>query len=268
MHDPMPRRPSRSKATVAAFVLIALALGGILGWGVGVFSRPAPHAAAPVVPPIASLVVQNNLPENAAGEIELRSDLSIFDLRFWRPVPVNLAYSQPVSPVNYANYLRVVKRKKVDRLFAHYATSGLRIDIQCVTHAFAAMRHDVPDLHGGQAEKEYAVAVDISKEPVGKVFLVLIEATYWNGFRSAEHGDVSTYTDTTPPVPDDLSVLVLFPETKPLGQLELDTSPSDNAAWTRYASQDEAYRDPHGLFAYWSIRRRQLAEHYRISWTW
>jgi hypothetical protein len=123
-------------------------------------------------------------------------------------------------------------------------------------------------LHPQQLEKEFAVAVDVSKEPVGKVFLVLINATYWNGFSDAAQGDASTYTDDTPPEPSDLSLLVLFPSRKMGEGIRLDTTPNEKDQWKPYADQSEAHIDTVGHYLYWNIRRKAPGHHFRVSWNW
>lgn len=153
MSNGMVPQRGGSAGTILAFVIVALVLGAILGWGFGVFSRKAKAVPPPVVPPPANLLERQTLPENKPGEMETRSDLSIFDLRFWKPVSSDRAFVEPVSPVNYTNYLRVVKRKNVSRLYAHYATGGLRIDLQCVTHGYDILRKQFDDLHGRQGRR-------------------------------------------------------------------------------------------------------------------
>jgi hypothetical protein len=259
-------RPVIGRDAMLTFLLIILTMGLIVGWGFGIFSRKDAHAQAPVVPTNTNVTRLSKLPDNGPGEIEILSDLSVFDLRFWRPVPDGRANIDPVSPVNYENHLRVIKKKDVPFLYAHYATSGLRIDFQCVTHNFGVELQDSTDVHEGQ--KEYVVSIDVSKEPVGKEFNVLLQATYWNGFRSDLSGDASTYTDELPPVPQSLSLLVLFPSDKPLKSVSVDTSPNDKQAWAPYSNPAEVYKDAKGLYAYWEIGAKQANHHYRMTWGW
>lgn len=263
-----PGAPDRPQPvpTAVTFVGIALVVGAILGWGFGAFSRfSADVHSVPMNDQVETLPA---LPNNAPGELHYMSDISVFDLRGWKPVGPDIAFSRRISPADYYNYLRVVKLRPCGHLYGHYATGGFGIDLQCVSHPYRVLQRATKDIHGEQGEKEYAVDVNIAREPVGKVFLVLIEATYWNGFRDLEKGDVSTYTDPDPPLVDDLSLLVLFPPGKPCRTLGLDESPSEKADWVPYLDAAEAFRDADGRYAYWYIRKKALGRHYRMSWTW
>jgi hypothetical protein len=258
------RQPEQNRTT-STLVIMALIIGGIIGWAVfGLLSGKA-SADPPVVPP-GAVEEREDLPTSGPEELVIPSDVSVFDLRFWKPVPPDRAFNSPVSPVNYSNYLRVIKRKAVDRLYAHYATSGLKIDLQCATHSYHVMRKRPKAVH--ETEKEYAVEIDISKEPLGKSFLVLVQATYWNGFRNASREDAMTYIDKDAAIPDDLSLILLFPQRKPVKDLHLDQTSDEGDTWISYPAQDEAYRDPGGLYAYWGVRSKKAGNHYRLRWNW
>jgi len=258
------RQPERTRTTWT-LVILALIIGGIVGWAIFGLLPGKALAEVPVVPP-GAVEEREALPTSGPEELIIPSDVSVFDLRFWKPVPPDRTFNSPVSPVNYSNYLRVIKKKAVDRLYAHYATSGLKIDLQCATHSYRVMRKRQQDIHEG--EKEYAIEIDISKEPMGKSFLVLVQATYWNGFRNRSREDAMTYIDKDSAVPDDLSLILLLPQKKPVQHLQLDQSSDEGENWIPYPNQDEAYRDPEGLYAYWGVRSKKAGNHYRLTWTW
>ncbi len=64
---------------------------------------------ANVVPPPKNLTVVPELNEPEGDAFRLLRDISIFDLRAWKPVPPALMKTQRVSPVSYINYLHVKK---------------------------------------------------------------------------------------------------------------------------------------------------------------
>ena len=254
---------SNSSATRRTLFLVGAVLLFILAWGLGLL---------PTVPNSLLVNVQAmdrlpKLPENAPGELWVRSDASVFDLRAWRPVAPYLAFTRPMSPANYTNYLRVVKQRPCERLYAHYATGGYGINLQCITHAFRAYEA-ADNVHGKEGAKNYALEVDISREPVGAVFFVLVQATYWNGFRDNSTGDAMTYIDAKGQLPEELSLCVLFPSGKPSRSLELSTSRDDGKTWPTYPLQQEAFRDDSGRFVRWTIKDRSPDTHYRIAWKW
>lgn len=254
-----------SRDALLALAVVFMTLVAILGWGFGIFQARRAQAA-PTVPHSVQFSVKE-LPDNLPGELLLESDLSIFDLRFWKPVPEDKRW-QPVSPVNYTNYLRITKTKPVKYFYAHYATSGTGIDFQCPSNPFRVLKAEAKNLHVAEGERSYAVEIDISHEPVGETFLVLLQATYWNGFRDENSGDAATYTGGDPVVPKELGLLILFPNSKKCRDLRLETGPNSHPDWTEYGNQREATVSSDGTSVYWNIHNKKPDHHYKMVWHW
>lgn|GEM_PF-6985315 len=200
----------RMQATLFICILIIVILVATLGIILLRRNTPSPSFAyAAIVPE-----TKEDLVKNKQGELELVSDISIFDLTQWRKVPEEKVFKERVSPAMYKNVLRVIKRKPITTLYAHYETSGYGIDLQCISHKhkIALKKPSDDPEHNTVYSREYAVEIDISAEPLNQPFTVIVNGIYWNGFRTVEANDASTYTDKS--VPSELGLIVVFPDHK------------------------------------------------------
>lgn len=217
-----------------------------------------------VVPPPSVLKIVD-LPTPSSVGTDLLKDISVFDLRAWVPVQ-GADRNRRISPVNYINYLHLRKTKAVGKYIIHYGTGGYAIDLRCVTHSFVVYQRNASPQH--LQGKEYAVEVDISHEQVDKEFLIVVEATYWNGFSNIESESASTYTDRDINSLGELALIVLFPETKPFTSYELLEGSSDTENVTPYRGVHAFYADSNKRFIYWSVRQREPDHHYKLQWGW
>ena len=216
-----------------------------------------------VVPPVTPKVV-TQLAESSGDEyFDLIKDISVFDLRSWKPTPPNEQQSR-YSPVNYINYLHVRKKKQALKFVAHYATGGYAIDLRCITQESSIFQKASIAHEDGKA---YSVEVDVEREPVGSEFLVVIEGTYWNGFSNPHEETASTYTDRDISKLGELALVVLFPDDKPFTFFELLTKRGSDHD-RRDHDNSRQYADREKRFIYWSIRGREPETHYKIKWNW
>ena len=204
------------------------------------------------------------LPEETSSGIVTRQDLSVFDLRYATATQVGGAM---VTGTSYLNLLRVSKTSGVDAIVAHYSTSGERIEFACVTHSCKVFQEAMP-VHPG--EHTYALQIDVSREPLGREFLILVQATYWGGFRLSEtQQSAYTYTDSDTSRLSDLRLVVLLPESKPAKGWGLWVQgDSAGAEWKRYEETADLSVDPGGRYFQWQIRHLNPSSHYRFDWTW
>lgn len=220
-----------------------------------------------VVPKQNTNVVKSLPDENNADLYELKKDVSIFDLRQWRQTPDSLKETR-YSPCNYTNYLHIYKTKPLKNIVIHYGTSGYAIDMRCITNKYEFYEKEKPDFHDGKKVKEYALVVDVSGIPLNQEFLIVVEATYWNGFNNLTEEDASTYTDEEIHGLDELGLIVFFPENKAFKEAyKYDRSNAENKEDT-YRGLENYYQDRNKKFIYWSIKERQPNHHYRLGWTW
>jgi len=206
----------------------------------------------------------DTLPAVTYGEYKLIKDISIFDLRGWKPVAES-EKNIKTSPANYINYLHVKKTKPIDKIVAHYSTSGADIDIRCITHNFKIFQQENASVkHPGQ--KNYGLEIDVSSIPLNEEFLVVIEATYWNGFSNIERESASTYTDKEVEGLEELALIVLLPQEKPVKEAFRFMEADDKKA--AYREAEKYYIDQNKRFIYWSIKKIIPDTHYQLEWTW
>lgn len=249
-------------------LISAIATGFTVYYGVKPKAKDIENEAKPVVvvPPQNSNIVKELPEESNAGLYQLIKDISIFDLRQWKHTPDSLKETRH-TPTNYTNYLHIKKTSPLDKIVIHYGTSGFGIDMRCITNSFQFFQKEKPDFHNETRHKEYALVVDISNMPLNKEFLVVVEATYWNGFANLNEEDASTYTDDEIQGLDELGLIVFFPDNKPFKEYSfLDRKFGETE--DSYRGTQSSYADVNKRFIYWSIKDRQAGHHYRLKWTW
>jgi hypothetical protein len=206
----------------------------------------------------------DSLPASTYGEYKLIKDISIFDLRGWKPVGEGEQESKS-SPANYINYLHVKKTKAINKIVAHYSTGGYDIDLRCITHNYTTYvqtpgNADHPD------EKNYGIEIDVSNIPTGEEFLIVIEATYWNGFTDIVRESASTYTDKEIEGLEELALIVLLPYDKPVK--EVFRYGGQGNAMQPYREAEKYYLDQNKRFVYWSVKKISPDTHYKLEWLW
>jgi len=221
-----------------------------------------------VVPPQQTQIASKFAKGDDTSAFSLTQDVSVFDLRAWRPVPRNpdgSVVQARVSPVNYINYLHIQKIKEASYFYAEFSTSGYAIDLRCITHN-ADPPQQIP-ANRNQPQNNYLLKIDVSREPVNKEFMIVIEGTYWNGFKdSADYAE--TYADKDAKDLEDLSLFILFPQNKPFTKLikyeinEPDTVPHE------YRGLESFFQPSDGQCVYWSIRKPKPYSDYQLEWNW
>jgi hypothetical protein len=256
---PRPRKQMLTSTYVfMGFSIVLMALG--------LLSTSRKHFGGGYVVPPEDKILVEKLPNNTYDDYLLRKDISIFDLRGW--VPTDPADSnKKTSPANYINYLHLVKNKPIDKFVAHYSTSGAGIDLRCITHNYklyeqkdSALRH--------KGEKSYGIEVDVADVPIGEEFLIIIEATYYNGFKNPLQESASTYTNRDTAGLEELSLIVLMPFEKPVKGDPVRLKGGENIAETTYRGNQKFYKDNNGRFIYWSIKDILPEMHYTLKWDW
>jgi hypothetical protein len=264
-------------AKISAWQAIIVALittlgGGIAGFvvaSVNVKANKPNEEKAPsltVVPVPANIRTVPSLGKSdTEGTMTLR-DISIFDLRAWKDVP-EAEKATRYSPVNYINYLHVKKTKAKKEYLAHYTTTGIAIDLRCITHDAEILEVKPNKEHPGTMEKTYAVRINIETMPIDKEFLIVIEGTYWNSFQSPGEQSASTYTDRDISQLDEIALIVLLPDNKPCRNVKYWGYPDGKDKKT-YRESARRYEDVQGRFIYWSILERAPDHHYKVTWEW
>jgi|GEM_PF-6605186 len=264
-----PPRQQHTTGTLwfVAGIALVIAAFGIVYSLAHTGAGPTVNVFAPIPITVPNRAIAAELPAGDVKAFKVISDLSVFDLQYWKPVPpdeVNTRW----SPALYSNVLRIRKVAPGRWFSAHYATSGSAIDLRCISHPARAFDKPKSKVHETDAEYEYGMLVDLGDLPVGREAEVVIQGIYWNGF-SDEHGEsASTYTDTDYDEAEDLELLVVAPGKKPLKSIELLASVGDSPAKISFRGKRELEVGPKGSFARWSIHNLEPSEHYTMRWGW
>lgn len=222
-----------------------------------------------VVPPVEAKTVATLHEETPSSEIETLRDVSMWDLRAWRPVLPGTSDNR-YSAVNYVNYLHVRKLKPVDVYRAHYSTDGAMIDLRCITHRAEILQQAGEGQHPGEDKHTYEVVVDVKDVAVGNEFLIVVEGTFWNDFQNLKQEEASTYTDEDIHQMNELAMFIMMPEQKPFTNTKRWERPSKSpdSSKVAYDGNERFYTDQNGRFVYWSIQNRKPNTHYQLTWDW
>lgn len=216
------------------------------------------------VPIDSNKIIVRELPQtNTEGYVILK-DISIFDLRGWKQVPAEMKDSR-FSPANYINYLHIKKISIEDSMYAHYSTSGSGIDLRCITQNYKIYEQIENSSHS--EEKNYGISIDISNIPLEQEFLVVIEATYWNGFQNITEETATTYTDNNVKGLDELDLIILLPYDKPFKSINRFVGEGNELL--SYTGVERFSTDAlNNRFIFWNIRDLRPNSHYSIKWSW
>ncbi len=206
----------------------------------------------------------DSLPPATYGQYALLKDISIFDLRGWKPIPKD-STNQKYSPANYINYLHVKKTKPIDKIVAHYSTGGFDIDLRCITHNYKPYEED-PKSSEHPNQKNYGIEIDVSNYPLNQEFLIVIEATYWNGFNNIIKESASTYTDEEIAGLQELALIILLPYDKPIKDVLRFSG--RHSQMQPYRDEEKFFIDENKRFVFWSVKNIKADTHYQLEWTW
>ena len=222
------------------------------------------------VPPSDKVTKVDIFPEDTnAANFSLLRDISIYDLRAWKPIDPKDKKKERIQQCHYLNYLHIIKTKPIDKFVAHYATSGYGIDLRCISSDYEILNRDVPARHETeQGYTEYQVEIDVSKYPLKKEFLLVVEGTYWNGFSNLRSEDASTYTDDDIDNLQELAIIVFFPVDKPFTSYNLLTSSENHVEKAYRGPITSFYADENKKFIYWNIAEKEKNKHYKLKWNW
>jgi hypothetical protein len=162
------------------------------------------------------------------------------------------------------NYMVVKKVSPANDIHLTYGTSG-RLDVRCLTHA-AQFRRAVRTIDDMTTET-WEVIADVSQVPVGQEFEIAVEATYWNGFRGALGDDYTTYAQKQSE-PEQLSVVLLFPEDKPFKSTSVIEYAPGSQNGSPFQGQAANWPGPNNQTYYWTTVSQRPEFYYKISWTW
>ena len=194
-------------------------------------------------------------------------DIRVVDLRARKKIPESMK-DKRFSPTTWTRYTLARKKREVGSISFQFATTGVGLDPRCLTHPYRLRKAVEPDIHDDRILKEnWEVVVDVSDIPVGENFLIINEATYWNGFRGeeSEWASIKAQEGTTT---EEIGILVLFPEQKPYKLFNM-------LAYSHGSDQKQQFQGVARTFPsqtkqsfYWKIDDPKPAYAYELEWTW
>ena len=194
-------------------------------------------------------------------------DIRVVDLRARQKIPESMN-DERFSPATWTRYTLARKKREVGSISFQFATTGVGLDPRCLSHPYRLIRADEHDIDGDRIIKEsWEVVVDVSDIPVGEDFLIINEATYWNGFRGeeSEWASIKAQEGTTT---EEIGILVLFPEEKPYKLFNM-------LAYAHGSDQKQQFQGVARTFPshtkqsfYWKIDDPKPAYAYELEWTW
>ena len=253
---------------------------GALGLGIGLIlivlnfstkaliaERPKPLPLA-ITPPVdlASVTRTKFDDEPTYRGFRFLKDVRVVDLRSRVPVPPD-KQSEEYSPVVWTRYALVEKTADApDSLTFEFATSGVGLRPRVLTHHHRVLRSIAPHVHGDKTMREaWRVQADVSTEPIGVPFLVVTEATYWNGFagEDAEWASIASGENT-----EEIAIILMFPENKPFGEYELRAYPHGEPMCGVMQRPYERVAGPENRLLTLKIPAPREGYRYQVNWTW
>ncbi len=198
-------------------------------------------------------------------------DASVLDLRtalnrpWYSYLPLWSRIAGPhahIRPATLLNYMVIRKVGDADAIHITYASGGA-LDLRCVTHSCTART----SMDG--AEQIGELTADVRAVPIGTEFTLITEVTYWNAFSGEAGDDYTTYSHDQRDSPEELSVLLLFPEGRPATGVNAFEKLGDEGVMRDFSGQSQTHLSPQKDSYYWSTVKSGAGRwFYTLKWTW
>jgi hypothetical protein len=194
-----------------------------------------------------------------------RRDVSVLDLRASRDIPAGKK-DERYSPVTLINNMLVTKTRPERTIRFTYATSGVAVSPRCLTHPYELKKAMKPDVHGERKLREvWEIEIDVADIPMNEEFLLTTEVTYWNAFEAPEQRNYSTYAnDQTEP--EEVSMILLFPESKPLKKYDLFAYEHETEKIQPFQGTPKVTLGKDNSTLYWRVPKAQPGYAYEVHW--
>jgi len=245
----------------------------------GVIMTASPLIAAQLQQPEAITVPSEstqqvaNIREPNYKSFRFTNDVSVLDLRTastttWYNKLFNWQSGKKskIRPAILRNYMLVKKLEAIDEIHLVYAASG-ELDVRCLTHD--SHYAESPYLGGERLGHVREVIADISAVPVGEVFEIIIEGTYWDSFSGESGDDYTTYTHKQAE-PESVSVALIFPDEKRFTSVTVQESILGLKKLSPFKGVAKSFTGEGNLTYYWSTlsTRQEQEVAYKLSWKW
>ncbi len=226
-----------------------------------VLAEPPQLDEAPVHPVVP--VPSNAQPDLSAFRIV--EDHRVYDLRAWKPVaPGDGPHTAGVVMTRKMTLTRLAPADRIDFLTR---TSGSDLVVRLVDQPTSAGRvfaSQTRPVVAGKSMVEHRLSADVPHAPVGATFELAYQTTYWNSLQSPEEQWFGTigYDGSTL-----LSVLILFPESRPFQGGGLRTGPAQGEL-APYDGTQLVFKGAGGAWMYWEVPGPKTGFIYRVDWRW
>lgn len=250
--------------------LIMIAVGAIVAATPVIAAIVQRGAAAPFsLPEVAQVVGQIDEPEYRSF-LFLR-DASYLDLRSSQSQPwftrlpgwgrLTGRHTR-IRPATLVNYMLIKKVAGAEVIHMKYSTSGT-LDMRCLTHPCTFRKAYEHDHEVGE------ITADVRDVQVNEEFTLITEVTYWNAFSGTEGDDYSTYTHNQTLQPEEISVIITFPELQRFRAVDvLETPPGAEQPRPVQGPARSIPANDGGTY-YWSTSRPGPGRWYfTLKWTW
>ena len=168
----------------------------------------------------------------------------------------------------WTRYSLLVKTDQAsDSVQFEFGTTGPHLSPRALTHNASLVKDTSgTHVHGSDTLRTtWRVQVDISQEEVGVPFLIVTEATYWNGFsgEDAEWAAITAQSGT-----EEVAIIILFPELKPYETFELRACPHGSSTCGQWFGESVVVPSQNGKAFVWKIRDPEPEYTYQVHWTW
>ncbi len=252
--------------------LVMIVIGGLLTATPVIAAVVQPRASEPFKPP-AAVVVADSIDDADYGSFEFLSDSIVLDLRHTQSLTWLdslrdrfgwISRHSRVRPATVINQMTVRKVAAQDQIRIGYTASG-ELDLRCLSQPFSVRlaTDRTRDVRQGE------LVINVKDVPVGSVFVIVNEVTYWNSFRGTDQDDYSTYTHNHQSQPEDLSVAIIFPEHKRFKTMDVSQRGRDDEALLPLGGDHQRTPGPENSTFYWSATTPAGERRYVVlAWTW
>lgn len=210
-----------------------------------------------------TMVASNAQPD--LSSFRIAEDHRTYDLRAWKPVgPQDGPHT---SGVVMTRRMKLTKLAPADRIDFLTRTSGADLVVhldQPRPDAAKVFASQAKPVRSGKAMVEQRLSADVSHVPVGGEFELAYRTTYWNSLQTPEEQWFGTigYDGST-----FLSMLILFPESRPFKGGGLRTGPADGEL-VPYDGTQMVFKGAGGTWMYWEVPGPKTGHIYRVDWKW
>ncbi len=268
--------PSQMSLFGASLVLKGPAWLVMIGLGAAIAATPIVAAVvqrnsqAPFQPPVSARVVAT-IREPEYRDFRFVRDISYLDLRNsltqpwytylpgWKRVA---GRHSRIRPASLLNYMLVRKIGPADTIHIAYSTSGL-LDLRCLTQTYSVQTSYEDDQNVGD------LIIDVGSIPINSEFAIITELTYWDAFGGKTGDDFTTYSHNQQDQPEDVSVVLIFPDAKPFTEISALEQPPGNSTMRIFEGVGQNFVGPRNQTYYWSTTKTGIGRwFYTIRWKW